>query len=286
MDITPLNIKCFYHGVDLDGECSGAIVKRKHPNCELMGLNYGDPFPWNSIKPNDVVYMVDFGLQPFDLMVKLSRMCDLIWIDHHQTALAEAAKRDFNVKGIRQNGKAGCELTWGFCFPLKEMPVAVKYLGRYDVWDKTDSNVDPFQFGMKLEETDPASPIWDRLFVGDEDLIKAIIAKGKLVKHYSDMQNKSYCESYGFEGNFEGHSAVICNKGIGGSNLFDSMWDDKKHDLMITFCKLPHKDLWTVSLYTTKPNVDCGAIAKKYGGGGHKNAAGFQTNDISRFFKK
>lgn len=32
---------------------------------------------------------------------------------------------------------------------------------------------------------------------------------------------------------------------------------------------------WRVSLYSTKPEVDCGAIAKLLGGGGHRGAAGF-----------
>jgi nanoRNase/pAp phosphatase (c-di-AMP/oligoRNAs hydrolase) len=29
-------------------------------------------------------------------------------------------------------------------------------------------------------------------------------------------------------------------------------------------------------MYTDKPNIDVGAIAKRYGGGGHVGASGFQ----------
>jgi nanoRNase/pAp phosphatase (c-di-AMP/oligoRNAs hydrolase) len=38
--------------------------------------------------------------------------------------------------------------------------------------------------------------------------------------------------------------------------------------------------MFTVSVYSTNPNIDCGAICKKYGGGGHKGAAGFQCKEL------
>lgn len=35
---------CFYHSKDLDGKCSGAIVKYKFPDCNMIGIDYGDKF--------------------------------------------------------------------------------------------------------------------------------------------------------------------------------------------------------------------------------------------------
>ncbi len=68
----------FYHSADLDGQCSGAIVKRRFPNSDLNPINYNQTFPWEIIKPEDTVYMVDFGLQPFEQMAKLNASCRLI----------------------------------------------------------------------------------------------------------------------------------------------------------------------------------------------------------------
>lgn len=39
----------FYHSADLDGFCSGAIIKYSFPECELIPINYGDTFPWEII---------------------------------------------------------------------------------------------------------------------------------------------------------------------------------------------------------------------------------------------
>lgn len=43
---------------------------------------------------------------------------------------------------------------------------------------------------------------------------------------------------------------------------------------------------YTPSSYTTKNEVDCSVIAKANGGGGHKKAAGFQVEDISKIFSQ
>ncbi len=38
---------CVFHRADFDGVCSAAIVKKFVPDCELYGIDYGDPFPWD-----------------------------------------------------------------------------------------------------------------------------------------------------------------------------------------------------------------------------------------------
>jgi len=61
-----MSMKCFYHGSDLDGYCSGAIVKYRYPECEMQPIDYGAQFPMDKIELGETVYMVDFALQPFD----------------------------------------------------------------------------------------------------------------------------------------------------------------------------------------------------------------------------
>src|SRR5574343_711335 len=109
---------CFYHSADLDGHCSGAIVKHFVPEAIMHPINYGDEFPWDKIEPDDTVYMVDFCLQPFEemesLIVALGKR--FIWIDHHATAIRQFVVRK-PIHGSKclaryEVGKAGCELTW------------------------------------------------------------------------------------------------------------------------------------------------------------------------------
>lgn len=44
-------------------------------------------------------------------------------------------------------------------------------------------------------------------------------------------------------------------------------------------------EMWNFSLYNDDGQVDCSQIAKQYGGGGHKGAAGFVTKDLNLILK-
>lgn len=281
-------MKCFYHSADLDGHCSGAIIKNLHPECEMIGINYGQEFPFDTVAKDEIVYMVDFCLQPFDLMEKLNSICQLIWIDHHKTAIDEAYDKGFIARGgqLIRDGMAGCELVWEYEYQhQKTVNKAVYLLGRYDVWDHSDPETLPFQYGMRMiGDTLPGSEIWKELF-NNNDLTSEIITTGKIVIEYERQQNIKFCRAYSFETAIEKDgqslSAICINRGLTNSQIFDSVYNPEKHDLMITFCRLkPPAGKWTVSLYSTKNEIDCGTIAKSFGGGGHKGAAGFQCVEL------
>ena len=276
-------MKCFYHSADLDGHCSGAIVKRKYPECEMIGINYGQLFPWDSIGPGEIVFMVDFSLQPFEDMARLNGMCQLIWIDHHQTAIDEAHKRGFMAhEQILEIGDAACELTWGYCYPGGGLPLAVRLLGRYDVWDLVfHSNVMDFQYGMRMvPDTLPSAEIWDAVFDDDlNDSVFPLIKCGKMILEYQTAQSEKYAKACAFKSEINGLPAIAMNVGMANSQMFESVWDPERYKVMMPFV---WKDgQWTVSLYTTpETGIDVGVIAKAYGGGGHKQAAGFQCEKL------
>lgn len=279
-------MKCFYHRSDLDGLASGAIVKHIYPDCEMFPIDYGEPFPWNSIQKDEQVYMVDFCLQPFEDMIKLDRMCILTWIDHHKSAIISYNKSQqiATIRYVWQDiDKAGCELVWEYMFLNKEEceyghPKWIKLLGRYDIWDKDnplwESEILPFQYGMKaIIKTIGDFDIFFSKF--ECETTQETIELGRPVMRFIENDNWQYCENLAFETIFEGHKAIAVNRGLTNSQLLDGYYDESKHDLIIIF--VFNKTNWTVSLYTTK-DIDCSKIAKRHGGGGHKKAAGFQCS--------
>ena len=277
-------MKCFFHSADLDGKCSAAIVKYKFPDCQLIGIDYGDKFPWEIIEKNEIIYMVDFTLQPNEQMKKLNEMCDLIWIDHHITAIKSIEELGLAIKGIRDIKKAGCELTWEYLFPEEALPRSVKLLGRYDVWDHSDSDTLPFQYGMRLFNTDPNNQVfWEKVF-NDIIYCDGILDRGRAIFDYVKRSNKEKCKVLCHEFKFEGLRFIAANAALTGSQLFDSVYNPEKHDAMMVYY---HKNgkFWTISLYSVKPEVDVSLIAKKYGGGGHKGASGFQVDDINKIWR-
>lgn len=267
-----LKTHCFFHKADLDGHCSGALVKLAFPETILHPYNYNDPFPWNEIGSSDIVWFVDISL-PIEDMLRLKDTCRLIWIDHHVTIINKALAVNFNPEGARKVGEAACELTWDFLFPEKEMPDYVRMLGRFDVWEhKDDPDILALQHGMKSYETLPSNSmgVWKMLhdypmFAGE------IISRGKIVKDFNDQDWKLRAHSLTHLVEFEGYRFLAANVSGVPSQFFDSLKDAEDYDAFMTF-SFQHGS-WKISMYSSK--IDVSPIALKYGGGGHKGAAGF-----------
>ena len=287
-------MKIFYHSADLDGHCSGAIVKKKFPNGELYGINYGDEFPWGIIKQDELVYMVDFSL-PIEDMKRLNNLASFTWIDHHKTAIDTAHAAGFEAKWgqVLEIGRAACELTWEFLFGTRDMNRLVYLLGRYDVWDLVDGTLE-LQSGLRMHDTRPTNlKLWDEL-LGDngEELLNSSLEIGKILLSKQTQDNIAYAKSCAFETkltcfvkypNFtepklKTYKIVALNRGLTNSKIFDSVYNSEKHDLMATFVR---KDFqWKVTLYSNKSEHDAGFICSQYGGGGHQGAGGFICEEL------
>ena len=273
-------MKCFYHSRDMDGRCSGAIVREVFPECELIGYDYGQPFPWETIHPEEQVFLVDVSLQPFSDMVRLNAACRLTWIDHHVTAIAARDEVGVPFDGIQRVGRAGCELTWDYLMADGGwVPRAVHLLGRYDVWQWQDvPGAMEFQSGMWQFNSNPVnSELWHRLF-HDDGLVDEIIHNGGLLLAAKRKDNSSRIKALGFDTELDGLRCIAVNHGMTNSTVFDEAYDPDRHDAMLAFAW--YRDHWKVSLYSAKDEVDVSQICKVRGGGGHRGAAGFQCREL------
>ena len=291
-------MKCFYHSADLDGHCSGAIVKKFNPDCEMIGWNYGQEFPNETIKPGEQVFVVDVSL-PIEKMVMLAEFLfntegQLHWIDHHigiirdYKALPEFQRKIFG--GRLRPDKAACELCWEY-FTDEPIPAAVEILGIYDSWRFTESTeevVKQFQYGMRtIKETRPehAMATWEDLFENKAARDK-IMDRGRVIWDYQNTQNEKTCRACAFltalrpvhEGGLPLHCIAV-NSNLMNSDVFKSVYDPKKHDAMLCFYR-SKRGFWRVSIYSTREDVDCSRYTKIFGGGGHKGAAGFQCLEL------
>lgn len=275
-------MKCFYHSGDLDGKCSAAIIKSRHPECELIGINYGWPFPWEKVQEGELVFMADFCLEPFDQMCRLKEMCDLVWLEHHAKSLQWRDEVNCGEwAGIQRGGIGACVLCWEWCYPDHVLPRAVKLLGLHDVWDHSDPDTEPFQYGMRSIANDPEADCWPILLNNDIHFLTSLIESGKPVVEYIKKDFEIRAKVLSFVTPFEGMRLLAANYGPGNSTVFDSVWDPDKHDAMCLFYWKPKIAKWYVTMYHPPgvgPNL--GDVAEKYGGGGHEGAAGFQCEEL------
>ncbi|MCK9458754.1 MAG: hypothetical protein M0R80_03880 [Proteobacteria bacterium] len=294
------NIKVFYHGKDLDGWASGSIVKHKFPEAKMFPINYGDKFPWDEIKTDDVVYMVDFSLSVDD-MEKLARYLGLkenkasqnfFWIDHHKGIIDEMEKKETAhngvwIKGYRQSGVAACELTWWYLFGSKT-PMFIRLLSCYDVWRHDDKEFDwafieAFQYGFKAQSRDPKDDIifWANWFNTNKfnendqfSVVKSISSDGKIVRSYVEDRFKSTLTDRSYKIDWEGYTCLVVNSDPYIANYMTRSKEFDGCDIAINYANIKGES-WEVSLRTVRDDIDLSVLAKKYKGNGHQKAAGF-----------
>lgn len=282
---------CIYHGADLDGQCCGAICQHafnlRGQEVELLPVDYGDHVPDDKITGREV-FICDWSFQPWSRFEEVVRLAaGVYWIDHHKSAIDEYQQRGVpasaRVMARLSLDHAACELAWSEFFGDVEMPLGVRLLGRYDVWDHDYSrNVLPFQYGMRIRDTDPRTnmQLWQDVVFSwpDRTVLEPIIREGEIILEYEQRKNELAVKSSWFPLDFAGLFWQACNHLGQGSMFFNSVWSPGTFDGVLSFAWRCNR--WTVGLYSTHPVIDCGAIAKQYGGGGHPGAAGFQCAEL------
>lgn len=291
-------MKCFYHN-DSDGMCSGfwvykdvEIIDVYAP--EFIEIDYRMKFPMETIQPNEQIYIVDFSISPEEMKELLKITKDVTWIDHHKTAIETYKEFEYNLRGVRYDGIAGCMLTYCYLHAMtlrgqgeikpfdlsmtENAPMFTKLISDWDVW-KFDfgDNTRYFQTAFQAYDFKPNSKKWLKFFEED-DFEQEMINEGIVMMRYRDSWAKEYMKM-GFETIFEGHKCFAVNLGMANSDYFKSL---PKGEYKIFMPFSFNGDLFKVSMYSEF--VDVSEIAVKYGGGGHKGASGFQCTELP--FKK
>ena len=298
-------MKCFYHD-DADGKCAGFWVGMnidkhdKYREFEFFSINYGKHFPFDIIRPNEQIVIVDYSISPDEMRQLFAITEDITWIDHHKTAIEKYEGFEHEIRGVRYDGIAGCMLTYcygrhmtnfgnGDIKPFDismtvDAPLFTRLIADWDVW-KFDygQNTKDFITAFNAYDFLPGETDWNKFMKNSngnwfDDDDGGLIEQGQIMNIFRDGWAKSYMD-LGFETEFEGYKCYAVNLGRCNSEYFKSL-PEGKYDVLMPF--VFNGDIFTVSMYSK--TVDVSEICKKYGGGGHKGAAGFQCTTLP--FKK
>lgn len=271
-------ILCYYDKKDFDGQASAAIVrywseKTNRGPLRLIPYGYGKSIDLESITEETTVFMVDISADPKVMFQLRARAKIFIWIDHHKSAIDRV---NCNFAGVQDPTQAACVLTWKYLFKDRALPYAIRQFGSFDVWDHSDPDCVPFQYGARGVIDSVNSPLWDLLLEDNREVIDRILQQGYVVNHYRKEQNRIYCNARAFATQLDNYSVLACNVACQNSSFFDSA-NTENFDLLALFCLTPHGD-WKVSIYSKAGSgIDVSKIALKRGGGGHKHAAGYKS---------
>ncbi len=266
---------CIYHIADHDGKGSAAIVKSVYPETEFLGLNHDMEIPYDQINKHEKIIVCDFCL-PIDYMYELNAHKDLIWIDHHISAIKEYdEKREQGypeIKGIRRDGTAAIILSWEYFYPQRPVPDGIKLLGMSDIYDLSDERVRPFEYAMQSVGVNrPTDEIWEKL-INDEINVDDMVSKGNAILSYINVRNYRLVRGISFTSEYKGHKCICANMPQGQSMFYDSLDNLNRFDFMVNFFMNKY-NCWNLSFYSYK-NFDVSKIAAEFGGGGHFHAAG------------
>jgi len=281
------------HHDDPDGWVSAAIVgayalgsldayRRGTPT--FREVNYGVKVEDLDLEGYDEIWMVDFSM-PLEAMEKIQAATKrFTWIDHHASAIRNVVDAGFKAHaGAQEEGRAGCQLTWGYCFREVPEPRVVSRIGGFDIGNFSRPNL-RMMFGMsgRGDSLHPSRvDVWARLFLGLE-LADELDKEGGVILRFKETEWARlgpHIQTI----KWEGHTwAVLNSRELGSLQIEPHMkaeWDGS-----LVYSRGANG--WRIGLRGFKDGVDCSKIAEKHGGGGHPLASGISGAKRLPFEKK
>lgn len=295
------------HHVDADGIFSAQIVIKAikefigNPNISItcVPYNYEKQFDFTSyIKKGSNVVVVDLSLKMNDIKNILKFANSMFIIDHHLTTLREIDSNYKFYKNKIYDRSLGMHICInnagvGLCYkifkdcvnpygaPLAESvnERAIGLVDRYDRFGFIDEKdreecLSIYNYTLRSNQLFVDSDMVKELLCNDEYLDKAL-SFGKEFYDEAVVLNEIRYRAFNKPTTytFNGHVYNCCYMyGSGNSASFGKHIDE--YDFVSLIRKNKDSDGYTVSFYTAKDDVDVSEIARSYGGGGHKKAAG------------
>jgi len=222
---------------------------------------------------NDEYVIVDFSFS-HELMKLLADKAPIIVLDHHKTAQANCEGLDFCKFDMNESGAT---MVWKHFFPNQPIPNLIRYIKDRDLWlfqERASQEVNAFIQSFPMTIIDYA-----RLHGTLDNDLEGVIKSGESIERYKNTMIQTGAK-FAWFGKIAGYEVPIAN----ATMLFSEIGNE--------LCKQLSNYPFS-AYFTIKPNgkvqwglrsigeFDVSEIAKKYNGGGHKNAAGFVRDDYN-----
>ncbi|MBI2024568.1 MAG: hypothetical protein HYT03_00540 [Candidatus Harrisonbacteria bacterium] len=259
-------IVILYHGECMDGTGGGWAAWKKFGNkADYYGLKHGDSLP-SGLKGKEI-YVVDFSFKE-PLMQKIVRENKkVIALDHHVSAKKSTKMAHEYVYELN---KSGAMIAWQYFHPNKKVPRLTRHIQDLDLWkfkvpgtkeltayvQMIDLNFKNFdKIARDLENSKRRRSYFEKgglLLRYEKEMIERLLKGAETVK-------------------FAGRKILAVNSPVLHSEVGAELvkkkppialvWSEKSGALRISL--------------RSNGKVDVSKIAARYGGGGHKPAAGF-----------
>jgi len=264
-----MSFLCIYHANCADGFTAAWAVWRAHPDTEFHGGVHGKPSP--NCDGRDVV-MVDFSYKRQELIEIASVANSVLILDHHKSAEAELVDLPGNVTAIFDMERSGAMMSWNYFHPDRSPSDLIIHVQDRDLWQFKREQTRAFQANLfSLEYT---FDNWDRVhnLCSDDYKYHNFVAEGEAIerKHFKDVNELI---------NVAATRSIITGFDVPTLNAPYFYSSDAGHIMgrgePFAACYWDTPDGRVFSLRSEPEGQDVSVVAAKFGGGGHKNAAGF-----------
>jgi oligoribonuclease NrnB/cAMP/cGMP phosphodiesterase (DHH superfamily) len=263
-----------YHGSCLDGFGAAYAAHRyflaQGVEAEYFAASHGEPMPECSGRE---VYVVDFSFK----RTQMKQLCELAQtvtvLDHHISAQEDLdgleAEHD-NLKVVFDMSRSGAVVTWEY-FHQQPVPQLLLHVQDQDLWNfalegTRDINAAlmsyPFDFSL-----------WHEVATSTQRFI-TLLSEGRAINRFRQEMIEGY-KSRAVLGRIAGFEVPIvnCPRAI-TSELVGELAEG--HPFAAGYQDKGEQRSWSLRS-SRQGGEDVSKVAALFGGGGHKNAAGFGT---------
>lgn len=259
-----------YHGHCFDGFTSAWIARNAGvPKENLFPLNHGGELP--ELPEDATVLMVDFCLDRNGILDLRDKVSELVILDHHKTA--EEALKGFDPKwAYFDMNESGASLAWKFFNPEDDSPKLVRYIREHDLWrfelqDSAEIRAYIRSYTMTHEN-------WDFLNTTLSMDFAVAQQEGSAIKRSHEAAVAAMCEQ-AVSLEVGGYKVPVVNATVYFSEVATRLL--KLHPTAEFACYyMDRADGIRQWGMRSRSEFDVSQVAKRYGGGGHRQAAGFQ----------
>ena len=228
-------------------------------NANYRDVRHGDPPP--EVSSHSKLAIVDFAYPREQLVEIESRVAGLVVLDHHKSAAADLAGLDF---ARFEMSKSGCRMAWEFWHPDKPFPLTFAYVEDRDLWNW--ALPESREVSLALSQEPMEFVRWSRL-----DCEELKVTGRNLLNFQNNLVARAVSKAHWIE--LGGYRVPACNSCLYQSEIGD--------ELCLKFPDAPF-----AAVYFNKGGAiawslrsigefDVSKVAGSFGGGGHRNAAGF-----------
>jgi oligoribonuclease NrnB/cAMP/cGMP phosphodiesterase (DHH superfamily) len=242
---------------------------------EYVPCNYSDPPP--DVRGKEV-YIVDFSFKR-DIMEKIIYEADrTVVLDHHKTA--EEALKGLEEETVPQSiivfdmNRSGAGLAWDYFFPDSSRPVLVDYIEDRDLWR------------FKLPHSKEINAFYQSFDINLETWIKelgprsndpSVYEEGKSLLRLESKYVKQICHN-AYLKKIGNYIAPYVQTSVIMSEVCDYLIKNYPGNYPFAFYSFRRNDGKFQYGLRSRSDFDVSVIAKEFGGGGHKQAAGFELD--------